>query len=227
MLREEFMAQRQVLQMRELGRQIYQEVLRGEDFRLPVTVLRKDADVVESPNFKWLRAEEIGFIATNPFTRDSVEETWMRVMRGHGVTVLPLIEHEGRTAPVLIFKPQPSVESWSIELVSGGKGTDTIEAAAVRELRQETGLDADKITIMKQLESVWHAPHRLNTTDTMVIAEKLTFIGKTNVEKEEDPISPFIATWPEVRMYLEKNVIKYAMTIAALTTYLLHHGVEG
>jgi 8-oxo-dGTP pyrophosphatase MutT (NUDIX family) len=215
--------------MRELGKRIHRAVLQGADFKLPVEVLRKGADITQSPNFRYLNGEEIKYSATNQFTGDSVDETWMRVMRGRGVTILPLIELgcEGRTAPILIFKPQPSVESWSIELVSGGvSGVNTPETAAEIELQQETGLRAGKITIMKQLQNVWQAPHRLNTTDTMVIAESLTFVGRNSDEREEAPISPFIATWPEVIAYLENNVIKYAASIATLSTYLLFHAPD-
>lgn len=100
-----------------------------------------------------------------------------------------------------------------------------MEAATI-ELRQETGLKAEKITVIPQLTNVWHAPHRLNTVDTMVIAENITFAGKTSDEKEEAPISPFIATWKEVKAYLDNNVIKYGSSIATLTTYLLFHAPE-
>lgn len=213
--------------MRELGKQIYDAVLHGGMPKLPVEVLRTGTDITQSPNFRFLRGEEIKYSAKNPFTAGSVDETWIRVMRGFGVTVLPLVEYEGQTSPVLILKPQPSVGSWSIELVSGGvRGVTTAVEAATIELQQETGLRAEKITVIPQLANVWHAPHRLNTIDTMVIAENITFAGRTSDEKEEAPISPFIATWKEVRAYLDNNVIKYGSSIATLTTYLLFHASE-
>ena len=220
-------SQREIVQMRELGKQVYDNVLREGMPKLPVEVLRTGADTTQSPNFKFLRVEEIKYSAKNPFTGGSVDETWMRVMKGFGVTVLPLIEYEGQKCPVLIFKPQPSVESWSIELVSGGvRGATTAVEAATIELQQETGLKAEKITIIPQLEKIWHAPHRINTIDTMVIAENITFAGRTSDEKEEAPISPFIATWKEVMAYLDNNVIKYGSSVATLTTYLLFHAPE-
>jgi len=209
--------------MRELGVRIYQAVRGKEDFGLPVKVIRAGEETTKSPNFKYLKPEEIQYTAENRFTGAKVTETWMRVMRGHGVTVLPLIRFGGADLPVLIFKPQPAVESWSIELVSGAKGPDTIEQAVKRELRQEAGLETGSVTIMKSMENAWHAPHRLNTTDTMAIAERLTFVGKQNDEKEEGPISPFIATWPEVVYYLRNNAIKYNSSIAMLGMYLLFH----
>ena len=219
--------QREIVQMRELGEKIRDYVLKEGLPKLPVEVLRTGADTTQSPNFRFLKPEEIKYFAGNPFSGASADETWIRVMRGRGVTILPIISFGGKEYPVLIFKPQPSVESWSIELPSGGvMGTNSPEEAARMELQQETGLIAKKMTPIPQLAGVWHAPHRLNTTDTMFIAEGITFAGKTSTEKEEAPISPFIASWEEVKVYLNHNLIRYGSSIATLTTYLLFHAPE-
>lgn len=215
--------QKEIIEMRDLGKRIFQSVGSGMDLRLEgVKILRIGSDVTASPRFKFLRAEEVEYTARNPFTGNSVSETWIRAMNGRGVTILPLVTYEGEEHPVLILKPQPSVASWSIELISGGVKDDTDpQTIAEKELQQETGLKAGKTIIMKQLANVWHAPHRLNTTDTMVIARDLTFVGGSSTESEENPISGFIASWPEVMTYLSNNTIKYSISIAAISTYLL------
>ena len=132
--------QREIVQMRELGEKIRDYVLKEGLPKLSVEVLRTGADTTQSPNFRFLKPEEIKYFAGNPFSGASADETWIRVMRGRGVTILPIISFGGKEYPVLIFKPQPSVESWSIELPSGGiMGTNSPEEAARMELQEETG----------------------------------------------------------------------------------------
>lgn len=249
---------KEVLQMRELGKQIFDRASSGIlNTALRVEVLRKGEEITQSPNFKFLKGEEIAYTATNDITGSTVTETWMRVMKGAGVTILALvdfgrIEHVKRSAyerndlpkykshvlgrkhtftvktqelPVLIYKPQPSVENWSVELPSGAVGKDiSVEDAARRELREETGLNGESIIAMQGLEAVWHAPHRLNTTDSVMVvkvSKRKPYLGRTSNEKEEAPISAFIASWPEIAWYMHNNTIKYAMSLAAIQNYLI------
>lgn len=211
--------------MRERGKQIYWAVLGGDRFELPVNVTREGKAVAESPDFRYTKAQEITYTAKNPFgdSGNAIAGTWIRLRGGRGVTILPIIDLEGQKMPLLILKPQPSVESWSIELISGGiTGADkSINDAVQRELREESGFTASKVSTL--IGDMWHAPFRLSSTDSVMIAEDLVFVGRKVVEREEAPITPFIATWSEVMDYLRENAIKYGMTIAALSTYILSH----
>ena len=231
--------QKEILQMRELGKQVYEKVMGGMvNLRIPTEVVRQGADVVQASDFRFLKAKEIKYSAENPFTGVSIKDaTWISVMEGRGVTILP-ITSEG---VVLISKLQPSVKRVSIELVSGGvRGVDaanpavitelkdiiklnadhmtTIKAAAARELQEETGLKAEKLTVM--LENLAHAPHRLYTVDSVVLAEGITFAGRKGGDKEEVTIAPFIASWSEVKAYMKNNAIIYAMSRTAIETYM-------
>ena len=200
------------IRMREEGRDLYTKLMKGGQAKIPVRILRN------KKISRFLKAEEIGYSAGH------IHATWHRISGAKaGVTILPVLHSEKGDRIVMIYKPQPAIGRWSFELPSGGVEEADEAEAVLRELLEETGFKAEKITKIMELAN---APFRLGWVDEIYMAERLNFVGRTTKEREEFPIKTVILTIPEVQHLLHANKIVNAMSVAVLTTFLYGKELE-
>ena len=194
------------IHMREEGRDLYTKLMKDGYTKIPIRVLKN------KKISRFLKTEEIDYSAGH------IHATWHRISGTKaGVTILPVLHSEKGDRIVMIYKPQPAIGRWSFELPSGGvEGVDA-SVAVLKELLEETGFKAEKITKIMELAN---APFRLGWVDEVYMAEQLNFVGRTTKEREEFPIKTVILTIPEVQHLLHANKIVNAMSVAVLTTFL-------
>jgi ADP-ribose pyrophosphatase len=217
-------------EMRAAGQEVYARLMRGEVRKMDVKVLEKGPDVAKVPELRFLKLEHLNY--TTGEGAAQITADWIRLNTDGGVIVLPILSPRELEiggvkidrkveSVVMIHKPQPPIEQYTVELVSGGvKPVDnSIKlAAAKRELLEEAGFSAERCT---HLMDVAHAPFRMNVIDEVYLARGLQFVGREGDDAEERSIVPVILTMPEVVDLVWKSRIICAATVASITTYLL------
>ncbi len=130
--------------------------------------------VREDQYWIWLR-DAVYFPKGVPGTYDRL--VWKSELKSNspGVAVLPILP-SGHV--VLNLNYRHATRSWELELPRGGIQSDeTIEEAALREVKEETGLIASSVTFLGNM-----AP------DTGVLSSVIpVFIGKISAQEESNP----------------------------------------
>jgi len=128
----------------------------------------------EDPYWIWLR-DAVYFPKGIPGTYDRL--IWKNSLINHcpGVAVLPILP-SGKIA--LNINYRHATRSWEMELPRGGiQSGETMEAAALREVKEETGLVTSAVIFLGNI-----AP------DTGVLASVIpVFIGKISAQEESNP----------------------------------------
>ncbi len=200
--------QTEVTKMRDLGKEIYEKTMKDGLLSIQVTV--KENEKVGRLNIEKVE----GIVEQEP-----IEWTRLTAPNG-GINVLPILRTDGEEQYVLTYKPQVSVGSWTYELIGGyGKPGETSEDTAKRELREETGFEAGKLTIISP--AICNFPGRLAWYDTTFSAEELTYLGKTTTEAEERPMKIIALKPVEVMSILQNHQVLSALSTATLYEYMM------
>jgi ADP-ribose pyrophosphatase len=129
--------------------------------------------VREDQYWLWLR-DAVYFPKGIPGTYDRL--IWKSALKGTpGVAVLPVLP-SGRV--VLNLNYRHATRSWELELPRGGlQPKESVEEAALREMKEETGMLADSLAFLGDM-----------TPDTGVLSSVIpVFIGKISAQEESSP----------------------------------------
>ncbi len=158
-------------------------------------------------------------IADREYEVEGIKSTWTVVKVGSGATILPILDVGGNRYIVMVYKPHPSVKSWSLELPAGGvDANETTRQAAIRELGEETGYQPRNVKLF--MRNMHFMPSRVEQREDVYIATNLVE-GKRNLEYEEKPMKVCLLTEDQVRALLEQNKIQDFRTVAVLSQYFL------
>lgn len=129
--------------------------------------------VNEDQYWIWMR-DAVYFPQGVPGTYDRL--LWRSELQGRspGVAVLPILP-SGKI--VLILNYRHATRSWELELPRGAiESQETLEAAAFRELKEETGLVASSVSFLGEI-----------ATDTGALSSVIpVFMGKISAQEESD-----------------------------------------
>ena len=108
-----------------------------------------------------------------------------------------------------------------LQFPDGEIGADeTPEAGAMRELQEETGFKADRVTILGQnLDN----PRRNTATNTVLLAKDVKDTGERNLDPEESLTEVVLLTEAEIRANIATGVIVQKNTLAAWAIYSSAH----
>ena len=131
----------------------------------------------------------------------------------NGVSIVPVLTIKGKKHIMMVKQWRPAMGVRLIEIPAGGieKG-ETPERAARRELKEETGLSAEKLV---KIGPVFMAPGRIVEKQFGFIAECRPRIGKQRPDHTEN-IHRVLVTAEKVRQLLKKHQIKDLKTKALL-----------
>ena len=166
--------------------------------------------IYDSP---WLRLEEHDAVnpAGHPCNYGKV------CFKNQAVGVLP-VDEQGNTW--LVGQHRYTLDAWSWEIPEGGspEGEDPADTA-LRELKEETGLQAEKIELFFEL----HTSNSVTDEEGFIyIATGLTE-GETEFEDTEDIVVRKLPIEEAIAMAL-KGEITDAMSLAALYRYAVEKG---
>lgn len=126
-----------------------------------------------------------------------------------GVIIIP-VNHDGSV--LLGWHYRPANQQWSLELPrGGGEPHESIEQTALRELKEETGLTAEKITALGTI----HADGGILRDDVRIIRADIPEQSPLSHDSELRYQHWYTAT--EIRQLISNNTITCALTISALT----------
>jgi len=155
---------------------------------------------------RFFRIEEIDLRFAN-----GVERTYERLPGGGLPAVIVVAVNEDGEL-VLIREYCAGFHEMQLTLVKGAaEGQESLEEAALRELREETGLGARRVRFLKQLNL---APGHMGFTINVLLA---TEIYRAPLPADE-PEPPEVVTWPLARLdeLIHGDEFREARAIAAL-----------
>lgn len=138
------------------------------------------------------------------FVRALRRGKWEYASRARDIgAVVILAEHEGKV--ILVEQPRVAPDLRCIELPAGLVGdidpAETVEATALKELREETGFTADRI---ESLGDFFSSPGMLAEAFTIVRAHGVRKIGEGGGDENED-IKVHLVAREEIPNFLEQK----------------------
>ncbi|QNN68546.1 NUDIX hydrolase [Sphingomonas lutea] len=138
------------------------------------------------------------------YVRAMRQGQWEYASRTHGTrAVVILAEHDGKI--ILIDQPRVAVGRRCLELPAGLIGDidagETVEAAAVKELEEETGFTAERI---ERLGDFHASPGMLSESFTLVRAHGVRRIGSGGGDEHED-ISVHLVAREEIADFIQRK----------------------
>jgi len=131
------------------------------------------------------------------------------------VIVIPFVEN--KVALVEQYRYPVKSKSWEFPEGLKDKTKENLRDAAIRELREETGLLANKL---EEIGTLWLAPGYSNQHYTVFVSREC--IQENNrLEGSETDMKVGFFTLEEVKEMVKKGIIKDSPTIAAFSLYLL------
>ena len=113
-----------------------------------------------------------GYRAIFPDGR-TIEHIRHMVKHGDGITIKPVIEDNGTTFLVLLYKPELAMGRWLLEFPTGvAMQTESTEDAGLRMLAKETGLAADRAKVI--LREMRFSPSRHDQRETVIEVSGIT-----------------------------------------------------
>lgn len=134
--------------------------------------------------------------------------------RGGGACIVPVLP-DGRI--LLVRQYRPCVERETLELPAGSKEdpAENAEAAALRELEEETGFSCDRLTFIARLKTTmsW-----CDETTDVFAAENVSVTKKADPDDAEE-ISLCFFTLDELKQMIYKGILQDAKTVAGIMAY--------
>ncbi len=158
----------------------------------------------------------LAFYRDDMVLKDGSSAVWDFVhhKKGGGAAVVPVLP-DGRI--LLVRQYRPSVEREMLELPAGAKDSENEnpEAAAARELLEETGYAAGKMTFLCRVKS---APAWCDEETTVCLAEELTKISGQHLDAAEE-IRAEAHPLRELLDMIFRGEMEDAKTVAGITAY--------
>ena len=152
----------------------------------------------------WLR-DAVYFPSGTPGTYDRL--LWKRELKGRpaGVAVLPILP-SGNI--VLILNYRHATRSWELELPRGGVDLEeTIEEAALREVKEETGFEASAVTFLGEIAT----DTGVLSSVTPVLIAKISTQGESSPEYSEAIADVISFTQDELKAGLVQGFLEVSM----------------
>jgi len=202
-----------IKELQSSGSEIFDSVLRNGNAPLKVTIL-------ESKNVDkkgYVKYQDVESQATSK--RGTAILPWIRIMGGPGVTMIPIVTIGGKELISMLYKPQPPVGEWSIELASGTvKKGENHPNAATRELREELKLNPGKI---EYFGTFAHAKFRLGWFDrTYLMRDVVPIIGAVGEDNEEKATMHIALSIPQIKELISADRLTNSATANMLMRYI-------
>lgn len=137
--------------------------------------------------------------------------------RGGGACIVPVLP-DGRI--LLVKQYRPCVERETLELPAGSKDDPSEKAgtAALRELEEETGYSADKLTFITRLQTTmsW-----CDETTDIFIAENVSKTKNARPDEAEE-ISLCLFTLDELKEMIFSGTLQDSKTVAGIMAYAVY-----
>lgn len=145
-------------------------------------------------------------------TRNGDSKKYEALIHPGAAIILPLLDHD---SIVMICNHRIAVGETLLELPAGTlEPNEKPEATALRELVEETGYQADSISL---LTTFYSSPGISNEVMHVFVAKKLHFIGQNLDEGEE--ITLKILSWKQIDKMIYSGEIRDAKTLVTLLFY--------
>ncbi len=130
-----------------------------------------------------------------------------------------IIPWDGRSL-TLVSQFRYQINSQSIEFPQGHFEHDSLEVTAVRELKEETGLTAEKV---EKIGSFYPASGAIDQECHVFLATSLTQ-GSQELESTEGDLKTLKLTIGEMKQYIKEGKIKDGPTLSAYSLFITMKG---
>jgi len=160
-------------------------------------------------NHKRMRLVEDRVVLPNGLETDYLREVnkkdYVTVVATHGDKIVMVHDYSYPHDRLLLQFPDGEIDT-----------DETPEAGATRELQEETGFKADKLTILgRNLDN----PRRNTSTNIVLLAKDVEETGERNLDAEESLNKVVLLTEAEIRAKIASGEIIQKNTLAAWALY--------
>lgn len=150
---------------------------------------------------------------------ESAEDIYGVIRQSEGVTIKPILEHQHDTFLIFLYKPNPPIGQWSLELPRGVRRVDeTIPQGAQRVLEQQTGFRSSTIKVLMQ--NMKFIPFLCDQKETVLEASGLD-LGVRDAQSEKSLIEVHAIHESMLRDLLRSDIINDFRTRAIVAEHLM------